>query len=149
MLRTKIKLGICLGLIVVGAYFITKLAYGRNTTFELFPEQLELCEEYGEQYQISPYLLQALIETVNTDSSFDISTRYGLCKLDGDIYGYYYKSDKAQIKKVCQIFISAGYEEADIPLSKYAGQSEYSYEGFVETVLNRTYELETSAEGVK
>ena len=104
--------------------------------------QQEICYELGEQYGICPELLMAIIECESSGKmSATNGTCYGICQINGAVWGYTYTSEYDQIKKCCEILISYDLP-VDEALSKYNGQSNYNYEGYVKKVLDRTHELE-------
>lgn len=66
---------------------------------------------------------------------------YGICQINGAVWGYDYDTEEKQIRKACEMLI--GFDcEVDEALARYQGQREPKYEGYVEKVLTRTHELE-------
>lgn len=112
-----------------------------NDTF--IPEsQIKLCDRLGKEYGIQPELLEALIEV---ESAGQMSAKngncYGICQINGAVWGYGYVTEQAQIRKACEMLISYDLP-IDEALSRYNGQRSYCYEGYVKKVLNRSHELE-------
>lgn len=114
---------------------------GVNDTW--IPEsQIKLCEELGGEYGIQPELLEALIERESSGQMTAINgSCYGICQINGAVWGYEYDTEEKQIRKACEMLI--GYEcEVDEALAKYNGQKNPKYEGYVEKILTRSHELE-------
>jgi hypothetical protein len=104
--------------------------------------QIDLCESLGEEYGICPELLEAIIE--NESSGKMEATNgscYGICQINGAVWGYGYDTEEKQIRKACEMLI--GFVcEVDEALARYQGQRNPKYEGYVEKVLTRSHELE-------
>ena len=104
--------------------------------------QIDLCESLGAEYGICPELLEAIIE--NESSGKMEATNgscYGICQINGAVWGYEYDTEEKQIRKACEMLL--GYEcEVDEALARYQGQRNPKYEGYVEKVLTRSHELE-------
>ena len=114
---------------------------GANDTW--IPEsQIKLCEELGGEYGIQPELLEALIERESSGQMTATNgSCYGICQINGAVWGYEYDTEEKQIRKACEMLI--GYEcEVDEALAKYNGQKNPKYEGYVEKILTRSHELE-------
>jgi hypothetical protein len=104
--------------------------------------QIDLCESLGAEYGICPELLEAIIE--NESSGKMEATNgscYGICQINGAVWGYGYDTEEKQIRKACEMLI--GFDcEVDEALARYQGQRNPKYEGYVEKVLTRSHELE-------
>lgn len=114
---------------------------GSNDTW-IPQSQIDLCESLGAEYGICPELLEALIER---ESSGKMEAKngscYGICQINGAVWGYEYDTEEKQIRKACEMLL--GYEcEVDEALARYQGQRNPKYEGYVEKVLTRSHELE-------
>lgn len=110
--------------------------------------QQRLCESLGAEYGIQPELLEAIIET---ESAGKMSARngscYGICQINGAVWGYGYDTEEKQIRKACEMLI--GFDcEVDEALSKYNGQRCPHYDGYVKKVLDRSHELEVLHYGI-
>lgn len=114
---------------------------GSNDTW-IPQSQIDLCESLGAEYGICPELLEAIIE--NESSGKMEATNgscYGICQINGAVWGYEYDTEEKQIRKACEMLL--GYEcEVDEALARYQGQRNPKYEGYVEKVLTRSHELE-------
>ena len=114
---------------------------GANDTW--IPEsQIKLCEELGGEYGIQPELLEALIERESSGQMTATNgSCYGICQINGAVWGYEYDTEEKQIRKACEMLI--GFDcEVDEALAKYNGQKNPKYEGYVEKILTRSHELE-------
>ena len=114
---------------------------GANDTW--IPEsQIKLCEELGGEYGIQPELLEALIERESSGQMTATNgSCYGICQINGAVWGYEYDTEEKQIRKACEMLI--GFDcEVDEALAKYKGQKNPKYEGYVEKILTRSHELE-------
>ena len=114
---------------------------GSNDT--CIPEsQQELCKSIGEEYEIQPELLEAIIEQESRGQmSAKNGSCYGICQINGAVHGYGYDTEEKQIRKACEILLY--YDcEVDEALSHYVGNKNYKYEGYVDEVLTRAHELE-------
>ena len=114
---------------------------GSNDTW-IPQSQIDLCESLGAEYGICPELLEAIIEK---ESSGKMEAKngscYGICQINGAVWGYEYDTEEKQIRKACEMLL--GYEcEVDEALARYQGQRNPKYEGYVEKVLTRSHELE-------
>lgn len=66
---------------------------------------------------------------------------YGICQINGAVWGYGYDTEEKQIRKACELLI--GFDcEVDLALSKYNGQKHPHYDGYAEKILTRAHELE-------
>ena len=104
--------------------------------------QIDLCESLGAEYGIQPELLEALIERESSGQmSATNGSCYGICQINGAVWGYEYDTEEKQIRKACEMLI--GFDcEVDEALSKYNGQKNPHYDGYVEKILTRSHELE-------
>ncbi len=104
--------------------------------------QIDLCESLGAEYGICPELLEALIEKESSGKMEATNgSCYGICQINGAVWGYGYDTEEKQIRKACEMLL--GYEcEVDEALARYQGQRNPKYEGYVEKVLTRSHELE-------
>ena len=114
---------------------------GSNDTW-IPQSQIDLCESLGAEYGICPELLEAIIER---ESSGKMEAKngscYGICQINGAVWGYEYDTEEKQIRKACEMLL--GYEcEVDEALSHYCGQKNPHYDGYVEKILTRSHELE-------
>lgn len=114
---------------------------GETDTF-IPQSQVQLCEYYGQAYGIQPELLEALIET---ESAGQMTAKngscYGICQINGAVWGYNYTSEASQIRKCCEMLI--GFDcEVDEALGRYNGQRNPHYDGYVKKVLTRAHQLE-------
>lgn len=114
--------------------------------------QVYWCEYYGNEYGICPEVLESIIES---ESSGKMSARngscYGICQINGDVWGYDLTTEQEQIQFACELLVS---HLEDIPdmayaLDCYNGNSHAleNYENGVlstysKKVLNRSAELE-------
>lgn len=114
---------------------------GSNDTW-IPQSQIDLCESLGAEYGICPELLEALIERESSGQmSATNGSCYGICQINGAVWGYGYDTEEKQIRKACEMLL--GYEcEVDEALARYQGQRNPKYEGYVEKVLTRSHELE-------
>ena len=114
---------------------------GSNDTW-IPQSQIDLCESLGAEYGICPELLEALIEREsNGKMEATNGSCYGICQINGAVWGYEYDTEEKQIRKACEMLL--GYEcEVDEALARYQGQRNPKYEGYVEKVLTRSHELE-------
>lgn len=104
--------------------------------------QIKLCEELGGEYGIQPELLEALIERESSGQMAATNgSCYGICQINGDVWGYNYDTEEKQIRKACEMLIGFNCE-VDEALAKYNGQKHPKYEGYVEKILTRSHELE-------
>lgn len=126
---------------------------GEETESYLDDDIMSACEIYGQRYGICPELLMALVETESSGRESAVNgTCYGICQINGAVWGYDYTTTEQQIDKACQILLEyADSHCGDIncALMKYNGepnaeklcdmgmQTEYS-----KVVLDRTKELE-------
>lgn len=123
--------------------------------------QKQLCLQIGEEENVSPQLLMAIIEAEssgrmtarNTGDGYDC---YGICQINGIVHGYDYQTEEQQIRKACEILKSYKNTEIDISycLDCYNGLSKAHvlYENctmgeYAQKVLTRAYEIE-DAEGL-
>ena len=114
---------------------------GSNDTW-IPQSQIDLCESLGAEYGICPELLEALIER-ESSGKMDATNGscYGICQINGAVWGYDYDTEEKQIRKACEMLI--GFDcEVDEALSKYNGQKNPHYDGYVEKILTRSHELE-------
>ena len=114
---------------------------GANDTW--IPEsQIQLCEQLGGEYGIQPELLEALIERESSGQmSATNGSCYGICQINGAVWGYEYDTEEKQIRKACEMLI--GFDcEVDEALAHYNGQKYPHYDGYVEKILTRSHELE-------
>lgn len=104
--------------------------------------QVKLCESLGAEYGICPEVLEALIEVESAGKmNAQNGSCYGICQINGAVWGSDYNTEEKQIRKACEMLLS--YElPIDEALSRYNGQSNYHYDGYVKKVLNRSHELE-------
>lgn len=128
-------------LIVLMTTMSLQVSAGERDTW-IPDSQIYLCEYYGALYGIQPELLEAIIER---ESSGQMNARngscYGICQINGAVWGYGYTSEASQIEKCCQMLV--GFDcEVDEALARYNGQSHPHYSGYVEKVLTRSHELE-------
>ena len=114
---------------------------GSNDTW-IPQSQIDLCESLGAEYGICPELLEALIERESSGKMEATNgSCYGICQINGAVWGYEYDTEEKQIRKACEMLL--GYEcEVDEALARYQGQRNPKYEGYVEQVLTRSHELE-------
>lgn len=114
---------------------------GSNDTW-IPQSQIDLCESLGAEYGICPELLEALIEKESSGKMEATNgSCYGICQINGAVWGYGYDTEEKQIRKACEMLL--GYEcEVDEALARYQGQRNPKYEGYVEKVLTRSHELE-------
>ena len=114
---------------------------GSNDTW-IPQSQIDLCESLGAEYGICPELLEALIEKESSGKMEATNgSCYGICQINGAVWGYEYDTEEKQIRKACEMLL--GYEcEVDEALARYQGQRNPKYEGYVEKVLTRSHELE-------
>lgn len=114
---------------------------GSNDTW-IPQSQIDLCESLGAEYGICPELLEALIERESSGKMEATNgSCYGICQINGAVWGYEYDTEEKQIRKACEMLL--GYEcEVDEALARYQGQRNPKYEGYVEKVLTRSHELE-------
>lgn len=114
---------------------------GSNDTW-IPQSQIDLCESLGAEYGICPELLEAIIERESSGKMEATNgSCYGICQINGAVWGYEYDTEEKQIRKACEMLI--GYEcEVDEALARYQGQRNPKYEGYVEKVLTRSHELE-------
>lgn len=135
---------------------ITVKASGYQDTY-ISEELQQLCITYGHKYSLSPQLLEALIETESSGKMSAVNDScYGICQINGDVWGYDYDTPEKQIDKACQILLMhlEKVEDISYALDKYNGHSkayEYFMQGtsseYSQKVLLRTYEIER-AQGV-
>lgn len=114
---------------------------GANDTW--IPEnQIQLCEQLGGEYGIQPELLEALIERESSGQmTATDGSCYGICQINGAVWGYGYDTEEKQIRKACEMLI--GFDcEVDEALARYNGQKHPHYDGYVEKILTRSHELE-------
>ena len=114
---------------------------GANDTW--IPEnQIQLCEQLGGEYGIQPELLEALIERESSGQMTAVNgSCYGICQINGAVWGYGYDTEEEQIRKACEMLI--GFDcEVDEALAHYNGQRHPHYDGYVEKILTRAHELE-------
>lgn len=114
---------------------------GANDTW--IPEsQIQLCEQLGGEYGIQPELLEALIERESSGQMTATNgSCYGICQINGAVWGYDYDTEEKQIRKACEMLI--GFDcEVDEALAHYNGQKHPHYDGYVEKILTRSHELE-------
>lgn len=114
---------------------------GSNDTW-IPQSQIDLCESLGAEYGICPELLEAIIERESSGKMEATNgSCYGICQINGAVWGYDYDTEEKQIRKACEMLL--GYEcEVDEALARYQGQRNPKYEGYVEKVLTRSHELE-------
>lgn len=114
---------------------------GSNDTW-IPQSQIDLCESLGAEYGICPELLEAIIERESSGKMEATNgSCYGICQINGAVWGYEYDTEEKQIRKACEMLL--GYEcEVDEALARYQGQRNPKYEGYVEKVLTRSHELE-------
>ena len=114
---------------------------GSNDTW-IPQSQIDLCESLGAEYGICPELLEALIEMESSGKMEATNgSCYGICQINGAVWGYEYDTEEKQIRKACEMLI--GFDcEVDEALARYQGQRNPKYEGYVEKVLTRSHELE-------
>lgn len=114
-----------------------------DTTETYIPySQVQLCQKYGKQYGIQPEVLMAMIEVESSGRmSATYKNCYGIMQINADVWGWSYDTEEKQIDKACQLLIS--YDcEIDQALSRYNGQSNPHYDGYVQKVLSRSHALE-------
>ena len=114
---------------------------GSNDTW-IPQSQIDLCESLGAEYGICPELLEALIERESSGKMEATNgSCYGICQINGAVWGYEYDTEEKQIRKACEMLL--GYEcEVDEALARYQGQRNPHYDGYVEKILTRSHELE-------
>lgn len=117
-------------------------AYAGEVDTFIPDSQIYLCNYYGNMYGIQPEVLEALIEVESAGKmSARNNTCYGICQINGAVWGYGYTSESSQIEKACQMLISYNLP-IDEALSRYNGQRTYRYKGYVNKVLSRSHTLE-------
>lgn len=128
-------------LIVLITTMSLQVSAGECDTWIPYSQQV-LCEYYGQAYGIQPELLEALIEA---ESAGQMTAKngscYGICQINGAVWGYNYTSEASQIRKCCEMLV--GFDcEVDEALGRFNGQRNPHYEGYVAKVLNRAHTLE-------
>lgn len=114
--------------------------------------QQNICIEYGDRYDISAELLEALIEIESSGRmSAQNGSCVGICQINTAVWGDDYDTECKQVNKACQILLGYLRECPDISyaLMRYNGDSnakQYYEDGemsrYAKWVLERTYELE-------
>lgn len=144
-----------LATILIGAFAFAGSVTNASSADETYLDDsiLSACEIYGQRYGICPELLMALVETESSGRQDAVNgTCYGICQINGAVWGYNYTTIEQQVDKACQILLEyADSHCGDIncALMKYNGepnaeklcdmgmQTTYS-----KAVLNRARELE-------
>ena len=135
---------IILSIVILILFFLMVTPRAKASDNDTFipNNQKRLCEELGAEYGICPEVLEALIEV---ESAGQMTAKngscYGICQINGSVWGYSYNTEEKQIRKACEMLLSYDLP-IDEALSRYNGQSNPHYDGYVEKVLKRAHELE-------